>query len=160
MYASRGNLARLNYKDIKQLLDRKAIEHKRGTLTNGEIQLLVKEFHNCQTKGKLQQGIAETEMRAMKKKIQHYNVEQLGEVPTEREDGTMKIIVCQMQGCVSPETREIKIAATEKLIQNYDINLYLFMELNFNWIKVNSSANPAQTRKRDKVHHSPQYKEK
>jgi hypothetical protein len=31
MYASRGNLAKLNYLDIKQLLDRKAIENKRGT---------------------------------------------------------------------------------------------------------------------------------
>jgi hypothetical protein len=38
MYVSRGNLAKLNYLDIKQLLDRKEIENKRGTLTNGEIQ--------------------------------------------------------------------------------------------------------------------------
>jgi hypothetical protein len=80
MCASRGYLAKLNYLDIKQLLDRKAIENKRGTLTNKEIKLLVKEFHNRQTEGKLQQGIAETEMRATKKKIQRYNVEQLGEV--------------------------------------------------------------------------------
>ncbi len=77
MYASRGNLAKLDYLDIKQLLDRKAIENKRGTLTNREIQLLVKEIHDCQTEGELQQGIAETEMRAMKKKIQRYSVEQI-----------------------------------------------------------------------------------
>jgi hypothetical protein len=32
---------------------------------------------------------------------------------------------------------------TEKLIHKYDINLCLFMELNFNWTKVNSSANLA-----------------
>jgi hypothetical protein len=83
MYASRGYLAKLNYLDIKQLLDSKAIENKKGTLTNEEIKLLVKKFHNCQTEGKLQQGIAETEMRATKKKIQRYSVEQLGEVLTE-----------------------------------------------------------------------------
>ncbi len=41
------------------------------------------------------------------------------------------------------EAREFKIAATEKLICKYDINLRLFMELNFNWTKVNSSANLA-----------------
>ncbi len=39
------------------------------------------------------------------------------------------------------ETREIKMAATERLIRMYDINA--FMELDFNWSKVNSSANLA-----------------
>jgi hypothetical protein len=67
----------------------------------------------------------------------------LGDIPTAREDGTMRILVSQMGGCTSTEIREIKIAATERLIQKYDINLCLFMELNFNWSKVNSSANLA-----------------
>jgi hypothetical protein len=48
-----------------------------------------------------------------------------------------------MGGCASMEAREFKIAATEKLIRKYDINLCLFIELNFNWTKVNSSANLA-----------------
>jgi hypothetical protein len=56
-----------------------------------------------------------------------------------------------MGGCTSREAREIKIAATEKLICKYNINLCLFMVLNFNygaklhfnWSKVNSSANLA-----------------
>jgi hypothetical protein len=37
-----------------------------------------------------------------------------------------------MGGCVSKESREFKIAATERLIRKYDINLCIFMELNFN----------------------------
>jgi hypothetical protein len=41
MCACRGLLAKLNYMDIKQILDRKAIENKQGTLTTGQIQLLV-----------------------------------------------------------------------------------------------------------------------
>ncbi len=41
------------------------------------------------------------------------------------------------------ETRKIKIAATEHLIRKYDINFCAFMEPNFNWTKVNSSANLA-----------------
>jgi hypothetical protein len=82
-------------------------------------------------------------MDAMQKKIQCYNVEQLGSIPMEREDGTMRILVCQMGGCTSIEMREKKILATEKLIRKYDINLCLFMELNHNWAKVNSSANLA-----------------
>ena len=35
------------------------------------------------------------------------------------------------------------MAATKRLIRTYDINLCAFMELNFNWSKVNSSANLA-----------------
>jgi hypothetical protein len=82
-------------------------------------------------------------MEAMQKKIKQYNVAQLGELPQEREDGTMWILVCQMGGCASAETREIKIAAAEQLIRKYNVNLCLFMELNYNWSKVNSSANLA-----------------
>jgi hypothetical protein len=42
-----------------------------------------------------------------------------------------------MGGCASAEAREFKIAATAKLIRKYDINLCLFMELNFNWSTAN-----------------------
>jgi hypothetical protein len=49
----------------------------------------------------------------------------------------------QMGGCASAETRDIKVAATERLIKKNDINLCLFMELNYNWSKVNMSANLA-----------------
>jgi hypothetical protein len=52
-------------------------------------------------------------MEAMQKKIERCNVAQLGDIPMEREDGTMRILVCQMGGCASVETRGIKIAATE-----------------------------------------------
>ncbi len=79
----------------------------------------------------------------MEKKLRKYNMEQLGEMPLEREDRTIRILVCQMGGCASVEAREFKIAATEKLISKYNINLCLFMELNFNWTKVSSSANLA-----------------
>ncbi len=82
-------------------------------------------------------------MDTMQKKIEQYNIAQLGELPQEREDGTMRILVCQMGGCASTKTREIKIAAMEGLIKKYDVNLCLFMELNYNWSKVNSSANLA-----------------
>jgi hypothetical protein len=140
---SRGKLAKLYYMEIKQLLDRKVIQNKRGTLTNREIKLLVQEIHNCQQGGGLQQGTVETKIRAMQKKIQCYNVKQLGEILTKSEGRTMRILVCQMGGSASVKTREIKIAAMERLICKYNINLFLFMELNFNWSKINSSSNLA-----------------
>ncbi len=55
----------------------------------------------------------------------------------------MRVLVSQMGGCASMEMRKIKIAATEHLIHKYDIIFCAFMELNFNWTKVNSSANLA-----------------
>jgi hypothetical protein len=70
-------------------------------------------------------------------------VEHLRDIPLDREDGTMRVLVSQMGGCARLETRDIKIAATERLIRKYDINFCAFMELNFNWTKVNSSANLA-----------------
>ncbi len=82
-------------------------------------------------------------MAAMQKKIERYNIAQLGNLPQEREDRIMQILVCQMGGCASLETREIKIDATKRLIKKYNVNLCLFMELNFNWSKVNSLANLA-----------------
>ncbi len=79
----------------------------------------------------------------MQKKIERYSIAQLGDIPMEQEDGTMRILVCQMGGCASINTRGIKIAATEWLIRKYSVNLCLFMEINYNWSKVNSSANLA-----------------
>jgi hypothetical protein len=88
----------------------------------------------------------------------------------------MRIMVCQMGGCAGKEVREIKMSTMEKLIQKYNINLVACMELNFNWSKVNSSANLAswldqekrETRSTtahntqeqdelDKIHHSTQH---
>ncbi len=60
-----------------------------------------------------------------------------------REDGKMQTLVCQMGGCAGKEVRQIKMSTTENLIEKYDINLAVFMELNFNCTKVNSSANLA-----------------
>ena len=133
----------MNYMDIKNMLDRQQALHKKGSLTDGEIKSLVKEWHDTRTEAELNNKTVEMEMTAMAKKLRKYNVERLGDLPTEREDGTMRVLVSQMGGCASRETREIKMAATEKLIRRYDINLCAFMELNFNWSKVNSSANLA-----------------
>ncbi len=49
-------------------------------------------------------------------KLTKYNVEQLGDIPLERNDGTMRVLVSQMGGCASLERQEIKIAVTERLI--------------------------------------------
>ena len=84
--------------------------------------MLVKDWHDRCLEGDLRLDTIEMETKLMEKKLRKYNVEQLGEMPLEREDGTMQILVCQMRGCASTEAREFKIATTEKLIRKYDIN--------------------------------------
>jgi len=123
------------------MIDRRNIRNKWGFLSEQEIKLMVKDWHDRRAEGELSQETVDMETRALEKKLRKYNVQQLGEIPEEREDGMMRILVCQMGGCASTEVRELKISATEKLIRRYDINLVLFMELNYNWSKVNSSAN-------------------
>ena len=133
----------MNYLDIKQILDRKAVLNKKGTLSAQEIKLLIKEWHNTRTEADLNEEMVRMEMKALESKIRKYNVPQLGDIPEEREDGNIRILVCQMGGCVSKEIREVKIAAVKKLIRQYNINVIAFLDLNFNWSKVNSSANLA-----------------
>ena len=78
---------------------------------------MVKEWHDKRTEAELNHGMVEIEMTATEKKLSRYNVEWLRELPTEQEDGTMRVLVSQMGGCALMETREIKMAATEKLIR-------------------------------------------
>ena len=133
----------LNYIEIKQLIERCQLNNKKGKLTDGEIKMQVKDWHNKRVEEDLNQTTVEMEMKAMEKTLAQFNVEQLGNIPIQREDGTMRILVCQMGGLASKEVRKFEIAATEMLIKKYNINKCLCMELNFNWSKVNQLANLA-----------------
>ncbi len=93
---------------------------------------MVRDWHNRRTEEELNHVTIEMEMKAMEKKLAKYNVARLGDIPLERDDSTMRVLVSQMGGCASRETREIKIAATEQLIRKYDVSFCAFMELNFN----------------------------
>jgi hypothetical protein len=53
MYGCKGKLAKLNYMDIKLLLDRCIVKNKRGSLTEREIQMLVKDWHDRCSEGDL-----------------------------------------------------------------------------------------------------------
>jgi hypothetical protein len=46
-----------------------------------------------------------------------------------------------MGSCSGKEVRELKIAVIKRLISKYKVNLSAFMELNYNWATVDSSAN-------------------
>jgi hypothetical protein len=85
----KGKLVKLNCMDIKLLLDRRIAKNKKGSLTDREIQLLVKDWHDRCSEGDLQQETIEMETKSMEKKLRKYSMEQLGEIPLEQEDETM-----------------------------------------------------------------------
>jgi hypothetical protein len=129
--------------DIRKLMDRCLAQQKKGLLMDAEMQRLVTEWQDVRGEAELNQETINREVKTMKEKLNKYNVATLGKVPTQRKDGTFRILVCQIGGCSGKEVRELKIAATERLINKYEVNLSTFMELNYNWATVESSANLA-----------------
>ena len=69
------HLAKLNYMDIKNMLDRQQALRKKGILSDGEIKSLVKEWHDTRTEAELNSKTVEMEMRAMEKKLSRYKVQ-------------------------------------------------------------------------------------
>jgi hypothetical protein len=129
--------------DIRKIMDRCAIQKKMGLLSDAEIQKLVMEWQDERGKVEFDQATIDREVKTMEVKLNKYNVATLVEVPTQCNDGAFRILVCQMGGCSEKEVRELKIASTERMITKYKINLSAFMELNYNWATVDSSANLA-----------------
>jgi hypothetical protein len=72
-----GKLAKLNYMDIKNMLDKQQALNKKGTLTNGEIISLVKDWHDRMSEQELNLVSIKMEMKAIEKKLIKYNVERL-----------------------------------------------------------------------------------
>ena len=144
------SIASLNYLEIKQLMDRRSTQQKKGKLTDAEIKGLVKEWHDQRSEGDLNKAVVEREMKIMETKLEKYNVDQLGVIPLEREDGTMRIMVCQMGGCAGKEVREIKMSIMERLIQKYDVNFQLVQSELISQLSVMAPSG----RKRDKIHNS------
>jgi hypothetical protein len=63
MYGSKGKLAKLNYMDIELLLDRRIVKKKGQFLTEREIQMLVKDWHDRCLEGDLRQETIEMETK-------------------------------------------------------------------------------------------------
>jgi hypothetical protein len=129
--------------DIRKIMNRHSVQQKKGLLSDAEIQKLVMEWKDLRGEVELDQAKIDRGVKTMEAKLNKYNVQALGEIPTQRNDGAFRVLVCQMGGCLGKEVRELKIASTERLMTKYEINLSVFMELNYNWATVDLSANLA-----------------
>ena len=122
-------------------MERRSVQLKRGLLTDADIRKLITEQLDGRRESELDQATVDREIQMMARKMDKYNVPPQGDIPTQRDDGSFRILVCQMGGCAGREIREQKIATTERLINKFEVNLAAFMELNYNWSTVSSSAN-------------------
>jgi hypothetical protein len=104
---------------------------------------LVMESQDVRGEAELDQATIDREVKTMEAKLNKYNVTALGKIPTQHDNGAFKILFCQMGGCLGKEVRDLKIASTERLIAKYEMNLSMFMEVNYNWVTMDSSANLA-----------------
>ncbi len=75
-------------------MDRRAVQQKKGLLSDAEIQKLVMEWQDVQWEAELDQATIDREVKSMKAKLNKYNVATLGEIPTQRNNGAFRILVC------------------------------------------------------------------
>ena len=100
---------------------------KKGLLTDAEIQKLVTEWQDERGEEDLDQATIDREVKTMEEKLNKYNVPPLGDIPTRRDDGSFRILVCQMGGCSGREIREQKIAITKQLMKSTDSAAYTYL---------------------------------
>ena len=91
--------------DIRKIMDRCAIQKKKGLLSDAEIQKLVMEWQDVQGKVELDQATIDREVKTMGAKLNKYNMATFGEIPPQRDDGAFRNLVCQMGSCLGKEVR-------------------------------------------------------
>ena len=63
--SSKKMLATLNYLEIKQIMDRRSTQQKKGKLTDAEIKGLVKDWHDQRREGDLNKAVVDREMKTI-----------------------------------------------------------------------------------------------
>jgi len=68
--SSGQSLAILNYLEIKQIMDRRSTQQKKGKLTDADIKGLVNEWHNQRREGELNKVVVDREMKTIEAKLE------------------------------------------------------------------------------------------
>ena len=72
-------------------------------------------------------------------KWEKHNVPPLGYVSNKKQEGVWQFMSSQINGMSGKETRETKIGEITNIINRYDVNLFVGMELGVNWITLKIS---------------------
>jgi hypothetical protein len=66
----------------------------------------VTEWQDDCSEAELDQATVNREAKTMEVKLNKYNVMPLGDVTAKHDNGTFRILMCQMEGCSGKEVRE------------------------------------------------------
>ena len=111
----RKKKSQLNYLDIRGIMERRLVLLKKGLLMDMYIRKLITEWQDEWEESELDRAMIDREIKTMEWKLDKYNVPPLGDIPTRWDNGSFRILVCQMSGCSGREIREQTIAITERL---------------------------------------------
>ena len=129
----RYEVPRLSYEDIKQIMERRLAQQKRGILTENEINHIVKDWGDQRAEEELDKTAIKREVRRLERKFKRYNVAELGSMPSEKEEGRCRMLYCQLNNASTKEVREVKMSAVTHLNTKYDIDVDMFAEIGHNW---------------------------
>ncbi len=80
-------------------MERRLVQLKKGLLTNMDTRKLITEQQDEWEESELDHATIDKEIKTMERKLDKYNVPPLGDIPTRRDNGSFRILVCQMGGC-------------------------------------------------------------
>ena len=80
----RYEVYRLTYEDIKQIMERRLVQQKRGILTKSEINRIVKDWGDQRAEEDLDNAAIKREVKRLEEKFKRYNVSELGSMSTEK----------------------------------------------------------------------------
>ena len=77
-------MPRFSYEDIKQTMERRLAQQKRGILTKNKINNIVKDWEDQRGEEDLDKSAIKCEVKRLEKRFKRYNVSELDSMLTEK----------------------------------------------------------------------------
>ena len=123
-----GKLNKVAYVRVKDMIERKLAHQKRGMPNECEYREMAKELEEDRNEKALDSVTIENEIRRFAERIEKYNTEPVGSMTETRQDGTFRIMFCQLNGAATKAIRDQKIRGMNYLAKKYDVGVRMFNE--------------------------------
>lgn len=81
----------MSYIEIKTIIERKLAQQKRGYLTESEIKETVAELQDGEADHSFHENTLVEKIKRLNKKIVHHNINPVGNMTTDKENGRIRI---------------------------------------------------------------------
>ena len=123
-----GKLNKVAYVRVKDMIERKLAHQKRGMPNEYECREMAKELEEDRNEKALDSVTIENEIRRFAERMEKYNTEPVGSMTETRQDGTFRIMFCQLNGAATKAIRDQKIRGMNYLAKKYDVGVRMFNE--------------------------------